>query len=442
VTRAGSGALRLLLALAVLAIPLLVVERLALGVPLGSDAYSYLAWARGAIHHGITDHPQFDYTVPKPLELGVATVAELVRAPLAVFGWWTIFGALAAVAAAAALGGRLGGRRAALIAAVLAAALPVLWRGALAGDANVPYAACVVGAASAGAATLPASLLLFVGGLLRPEAWGIAVLSLLLGFRQATPRERVAALAAAVLPPAVWLGLDRLLTGDWLYSTHVVDRYVERFSPPALSVRGLPDALLDQAQRVVGWPLAVAGVVALVAGLRRRPLDPAVVYPVALLAALAVEVSRNQVSQADVARMLVALALFAAVGAAVLLDLAPPVAVAAAGAAVAIAFCVPPLADAVRRANAQAVRASELERPIGPAAARGPGIVLIDRRWQGALAIYGPLDRRIVYPTQARPTELPGGPKASVLAAGAPRPAGAGDPVRSRHWAYWPPRSP
>jgi hypothetical protein len=167
-----------------------------------------------------------------------------------------------------------------------------------------------------------------------------------------------------------------------------------------------------------------------------------VVYPVALLAALAVEVSRNQVSQADVARMLVALALFAAVGAAVLLDLAPPVAVAAAGAAVAIAFCVPPLADALRGANAQAVRASELEHPIGPAAARGAGIVVIDRRWQGALAIYGPLDRRLVYPTQARPTELPGGPKASVLAAGAPRPAGAGDPVRSRHWTYWPPRSP
>jgi hypothetical protein len=279
-----------------------------------------------------------------------------------------------------------------------------------------------------------------VGGLLRPEAWGIAVLSLLLGFRQATGRERFAAAGAAVLPPVAWLGLDRLLTGDSLYSTHVVDRYVERFSPLPLSVSGLPDALLDQAQRVVGWPLAVAGLVALVAGLRRRPLDPAVVYPVALLAALAVEVARNEVNATDLGRMLVALALFAAVGAAVLLDLTPAGAVAAAGAAVAIAFCVPPVADAVRGANAQAVRAAELEHPIGPAAARGPGIVVIDRRWQGALSVYGPLDRRRVYPTQARPGELPPGPSAGVLAAAARRPAGAGDPVRSRHWTYWPPR--
>jgi hypothetical protein len=184
----------------------------------------------------------------------------------------------------------------------------------------------------------------------------------------------------------------------------------------------------------------VAGLVALVAGLRRRPLDPAVVYPLALLAALAVEVARSQVNADDLARMLVALGLFAAVGTAVLLDVAPPLAVAVAGVAVAVGFCVTSLADALRGANAQAVRASELEHPIAPAAARGRGIVLIDRRWQGALAVYGPLDRRRIYPTQARGSELPAGPRAAVLAAGAQRPAAAGDPVRSRHWTYWPPR--
>jgi hypothetical protein len=440
VTRTRPGALGLVLVVAVLAVPLYAVERLALGIPLGSDAYSYLAWAHGAVHHGITDHPPFDYTVPKPLELGVATVAELVRAPLGVFGWWTVLGAVGAVAAAALLAGRLATRRGALIAAVLAAALPVLWRGAFAGDANVPYAACVVGAAAAGAATFPASALLVVGGLLRPEAWGIAVLSLLLGFREATPRERLAAAAAVVVPPAAWLGLDRLFTGDSLYSSHVVDRYVERFSPPALSVSGLPHALFDQAQHIAGWPLAVAGIVALVAGLRRRPLDPAVVYPLALLAVLCLEVARSQVNADDLARMLVALALFAAVGGAVLLDLAPVAAVAVAGAAVAVAFCVPPVADALRGANAQAVRAAELDHPIGPEAARGRGTVVIDRRWQGALAVYGRMDRRRIYPTQARPAELPPGPKAAVLPAGAPRPARTGDPVRSRHWTYWPPR--
>ena len=122
-----------------------MVERELYGIPFGSDAYSYLVWARDAVQHGTTHHSSFDYTVPKPLELGVAALGQVVGAPLAVFGGFTVLGQLGAVVAVAWLGFHLAGRRAAIAGAVLALALPVLWRGGPAGDSNVPYAALVVG---------------------------------------------------------------------------------------------------------------------------------------------------------------------------------------------------------------------------------------------------------------------------------------------------------
>ena len=262
-----------------------MVVRLTLGVPFGSDAYSYLAWGRGLVEHGTTGHAAYDFTVPKPLLLGVASLGELVRAPLAVFGLWTVLAQAGAVAAAGLLARRLAGPIGGIAGAVLALALPVLWRGGLAGDSNVPYAALVVGAAAAGAATPAASGLLGLAGLVRPEAWGLAALSALLGWPEADRRERGLAVAAVVVPPVVWLGLDRLATGDALWSSHVVDRYLDEFGLSPLGLLDLPEAVWDRVGDVTGWPVALLGLAALVAGLRRMPRDAAVVFPLALVAA-------------------------------------------------------------------------------------------------------------------------------------------------------------
>jgi hypothetical protein len=395
--------LRRLLALVALAAALLVVVRALLGVTLRSDAYSYLVYARELVVHGRTAHSAYDYTVPKPLELAWATAGQVLGAPLAVFGFWTMLGLVCAAAAAALLAARLGGRRTAVTAALLALVLPVLWRGTLAGDSNVPYAALVVAAAALGAATLPASGLLALAGLLRPEAWGVAVVSAALGWRRAGRRERIAAVAAALAPPLVWVALDRILTGDATWSSDVLSRYVARFHPPALSVLSLPVEVASRAGDLAGWPVVALGAVALVVGIARGRLrDPAVAYPLALLAALAVEVARNEISADDLTRMLTTLALFSAVGAAVLVWRLPrPAALAA------VAFCAllpaAALLDVAREGRDQAADAAELEATVGPAvaAARCGGPVATALAWQGALALYSGLPRRGIVPLGA-----------------------------------------
>ncbi len=261
---------------------LLVLERALVGIPFGSDAYSYLVWGRDAVEHGTTHHSQFDYTVPKPLELGVAAFGQLIGAPLALFGGWTVLGQLGAVAAVALLAGRLGGPRAAVAGGILALALPVLWRGGPAGDSNVPYAALVVAAAAFPAATVPSAALLGVAGLLRPEAWGLAVIAAVLGWHRADGRERLATLASIVVPPVLWLGLDRIFTGDALWSQHVLDRYDARFHPPHIALGDLATTLVHRVDPTLGWPLLVLAVVALGVSLARRPVEPAAAFAVAL----------------------------------------------------------------------------------------------------------------------------------------------------------------
>ena len=396
-------------ALGVGAAVLLVVVRLAMGVTLGSDAYSYLAWAHGLVHGGRTDHVASDYTVPKPLELLAAGVGEVLQLPLAVFGWWTMLGLLGAIAASAALGYRLSGRDGAIAAALLAGLLPVTWRWSLAGDSNVPYAALAVGAAAAGAGSPAASGLLGAAGLLRPEAWGLAVISALAGWRRATARARGLAVAAVVAPPLVWLFLDRVFTGDSLYSTHVVDRYDDAYHPPILHAGDIPQAVWDRIPDVVGWPLLLLGLAALIVGLLRRPLDAAVLFPLALALALLLVASRGQVSRDDLGRMLSALCLFCAAGGGALLG-GLPAEIRRAALPAAVALCAlavlvdvgparPALRDGFSAANDQAALASDLETRIAPRARRllaAGGVAQTERGWQGAFSLYAGIDRRRV----------------------------------------------
>ena len=396
-------ALALVAAAALLAALLLIVERALYGIPFGSDAYSYLVWARDAVQHGTTHHSRFDYTVPKPLELGVAVLGQLVGAPLAVFGWFTVLGQLAAIAAAAGLAYHLAGRRAAIVAGLLALALPVLWRGGPAGDSNVPYAALVVGAAACLPASYASAALLGIAGLLRPEAWGLAAIAALLGWRHAEPLERLAALASVIVPPAIWLGLDRILTGDTLWSQHVLDRYDARFHPPHIAYGDLASTLAHRVDPTLGWPLLVLALTGLVVSIPRRPLEPAAAFALALMALLVVQVGRGAVTNDDLGRMLTVLGLLGTAGGAALLAALPGRSVLPLAVVVCLAFVASPLRSAFRGIDRQAEAAGKLEHRVGPALRAHPpaGLIAVDRAFQGAVALYSGVPRRRIVPLAA-----------------------------------------
>ena len=382
-----------LILVAVAAILATVLVRALAGEALGSDAYSHLVWARDAVGHGVTSHAPFDYTVPKPFEQGVAALGTELHAPTFVFEWASLAGAFACALAAASLARRLGPYPAAPLAALFALCLPVLWRGGPLGDSNVPYAALVVGAAAAGMGTPACAGMLALAGTLRPEAWGLAVINAILGWRKATVLGRVASIASTILPPALWLTLDHAFTGDWWWSSNIVDAYNERFHPPLLQLSNLPGAVVDRVGDVSTWPVALLALVALAVGVKRRPQDAGVVFPVALVAALAVVVVRGQISADDVGRMLTALAVFAAAGAAVALAAHNAGMLRGSLALVAVAAvplaAAPWLTGAVRDVRDQARQARAFAHVVAPALERQapPGFVALPRQWQGQLAL-------------------------------------------------------
>jgi hypothetical protein len=384
-----------------------VLVRTLAGEALGSDAYSHLVWARDAVRHGVTSHAPFDYTVPKPFEQGVAALGTKLGAATFVFEWTSLAGAFACAAAAAALARRLAPYPAAPLAALFALCLPVLWRGGPLGDSNVPYAALVVAAAAAGMGTSSCAGLLALAGTLRPEAWGLAVINAVLGWRKATLTARILSLVSAFAPPALWLTLDHAFTGDWWWSSNIVDAYNDRFHPPLLHLADLPGAVVARVGDVSTWPVAVLALAALAVGLRRRPYDAGIVFPIALVVALLVVVVRGQISADDVGRMLTALAVFAAAGAAVAVAEHASGAVRGWLALVAVAAvplaAAPWLAGAVRDVRDQARQARALEEVVAPALEREApaGYVALPRQWQGQLALSWDRPRSTFIPARA-----------------------------------------
>jgi hypothetical protein len=384
-----------------------VLVRTLAGEALGSDAYSHLVWARDAVRHGVTGHAAFDYTVPKPFAQGIAVIGTKLGAATFVFEWTSLAGVFACAAAAASLARRLGPYPAAPLAALFTLCLPVLWRGGPLGDSNVIYAAFVVAAAAAGFGTPACAGLLLVAGTLRPEAWGLAVISAIFGWRKANPATRALSIAAAVVPPALWISLDNAFTGDWWWSSNIVDAYNGRFHPPLLDLAGLPGAVIERIGDVSTWPVAVLAVAALAVGASKRPYDAAVVFPIALILALVAVVVRGQISADDVGRMLTALAVFAAAGAAVAVAAHTAGAVRASLAIVAVAAvplaAAPWLAGAVRDVGDQARQARALQDVVAPVLERESptGYIALPRQWQGQLALSWDRPRSSFIPARA-----------------------------------------
>jgi hypothetical protein len=169
----------------------------------------------------------------------------------------------------------------------------------------------------------------------------------------------------------------------------------------------MPGAVIERVGDVATWPVALLALAALAVGFRRRPFDAAVVFPVALALALIVVVARGQISDDDVGRMLTALAVFAAAGAAVALAEHNSGAVRGSLAVIAVAAvplaAAPWLAGAVRDVRDQAREARALEKVVAPALEREQpvGYVALPRQWQGQLALAWNRPRSSFIPARA-----------------------------------------
>jgi hypothetical protein len=233
---------------------------------MGYDAWAWMVWGRELAHLELetTGGPSF-----KPLPV-------LVVAPLSVLGGGAPAVWLAAIRACAfaslALGYRLGTRLAGPVAGAAGAlglALSAdLYRTALLGSAEPALIALALGAVDrhlAGRRDWPL-VLVAVAGLIRPEAW-VVLAGYGLYVWVDEPRLRPLAIAAVVLPPALWLGLDWAGSGDPLHASSTATEATEgsaaNASVPALEV-------LRRAADAVIVPTLVLAAAGLVESARRR----------------------------------------------------------------------------------------------------------------------------------------------------------------------------
>ena len=172
-----------------------------------------------------------------------------------------------------------------------------------------------------------------------------------------------------IVPPVLWLGLDRILTGDTLWSQHVLDRYDARFHPPHISFGELASTLAHRVDPTLGWPLLLLALAGLAVSLTRRPFEPAAAFALALLALLIVQVGRGAVTNDDLGRMLTVLGLLGTAGGAALLAALPGRVLPALAVVLCLAFVALPVRDAFRGIDRQVERCRQARAARRPCAA-------------------------------------------------------------------------
>jgi hypothetical protein len=242
---------------------------LVLPAGIGSDAWAWLVWGRELVELGLdpTNGPSW-----KPLPVVLTTPLALLgdAAPLV----WSVVaraGALLAVAFCFRLGARIGGPVAAWLAA-LGLLTTDLVDYAASADSEPLAAALLLGALERhlDGRRAQALVLLALAALGRPEAWVLlALYAGLLAVRE--PRLRSPAVAALILPPALWLGPPWLATGDPLSAGTRANRVTEA----SLATADVPAlAVLGRAAELAPLPVfagaLVATAAAVVAATARR----------------------------------------------------------------------------------------------------------------------------------------------------------------------------
>jgi len=126
-----------------------------------------------------------------------------------------------------------------------------------------------------------ATLAVFAACLTRPESWSLAPLPLLAAL--VTRRRFHVLLLLPFVAPFVWMGFDRALAGDWLYSLHVTSHYrIASGVPVDAGTGSFWGDVMVQLSAVAGDVPLVAGTAGLVVWIRRRARQgsaPASVQP-------------------------------------------------------------------------------------------------------------------------------------------------------------------
>lgn len=313
------------------------------------DSYYHLVWGRELLHGTSPSFTAYAAPTEHPLYVAVAALVALageggdrllVLLTLLAFAG-LVWGLIRL--GAATLGGWSG-----VAAAVFAATSFALFLYAAQAYVDVWFLALVIWAAVI-AAERPARpraavVLLLVGaGLLRPEAWGLAILYAVWHRRGAALRARIGLLAGVIVAPLAWALVDLAVTGDALYSLHTT-RVLSIEPHPQPGLGAFTDALGASFGGAVRLPIVVLGLAGLALALarrgRERVLIPLALAAVGTAAALVTSLGGLSVLPRYLTLPAVALCLFAGAALQALAELVPRRARRAAWAMAAIAAIV------------------------------------------------------------------------------------------------------
>lgn len=238
------------------------------------DSLTSLLWARD-LWDGVV--PQFDaYRAPTqhPLLLLVSLIVEPLgdAAPRAIVAL-SIAGLLALVAAVFRLGRVAAGTACGLLAAAIIGSRLNLTLLAAIGFLDIPYCALVAWAAALEAERPRRGgvvwLLLTLAGLLRPEAWLLALAYAVWMGAPLDRRGRLRVAALFALAPVLWCVVDLALTGDPLFSLTYTDASAARLQR-ARSFDELPWLTLRLLTEILKWPMLAIALLGVALAVRRR----------------------------------------------------------------------------------------------------------------------------------------------------------------------------
>jgi len=243
------------------------------------DAAYSLLWGRDIAHAVMPHYRLVGAPTPHPLSNLVGAVLTPLRghaqAGLSLLGWLALgaLGYATYLVGSRALGSLVGS----LGVVITLTRDTVLFHAGLA-YLDIPYAALVVGAVAMELRErrrgVPVLLLLAAAGLLRPDAWLLALGYVAYLGQEETTQRRVTLLVLALSAPVAWALADLVVTGDPLYSFVTAQEGTRLLGRPAGAERFVLEGprSLGQALRPAIAGAAAAGVVLSLVLLRRRVL--------------------------------------------------------------------------------------------------------------------------------------------------------------------------
>jgi hypothetical protein len=191
-------------------------------VELSSDSIFAVAWGSELAEGRLPEFSGDDLPVKHPLAIGLGVVVAPLtpQGSIDAYSMLALLAFLAVLYATFRLGRAVAGVAAGALAAVLVAAHPYVESTALRGLTDGLFAALALLAAAlaieSGTRRWRAVLsLLAVAGLLRPEAWALALpYGIWVASRSDSWRRRIVIGAFVLAAPALWLAADAALTGD------------------------------------------------------------------------------------------------------------------------------------------------------------------------------------------------------------------------------------